>query len=184
MDKLIHAHSLPHGKETLQVFLPLGTLPAGNSIQECGMEDKFEHRRQRLIELIQEKFLRKRGAQAEAARVIGCSDNYLSRLLTEHPKHRKNIAEDFQEKIEVAFNLEKGWLDKPMGYPVTSVPIETLTPTYPPRVTKVYQVINERTRMLNELDVMLPALSDKNLKTVYDTAVVMFESASIQTAAG
>lgn len=184
MDKLIHANSLPHGKETLQVFLPLGTLPTGNSIQEWGMQDKFEHRRQRLIELLEEKFQRKRGAQAEAARVIGCSDNYLSRLLTEQTKHRKNIAEDFQEKIEEAFKLEKGWLDKPMGYPVTNVPIESFTPTYPPKVTKVYQVVDERTKILSELDVMLPALSDKNLKTLYETAIVMYESTSIQAAAG
>jgi hypothetical protein len=184
MDKLIHAYSLPHGKETWQVFLPSGTLPKGNSVQELVMPDKFEHRRQRLIELLEEKFQRRRGAQAEAARVIGCSDNYLSRLLTEQTKHRKNIAEDFKEKIEEAFKLEKGWLDKPLGYPVTHAPMETWPPTYPPRIAKVYQVMDERTEMLSELDIMLPALSNKNLKILYEMATVMYQNAPIQTAAG
>lgn len=85
------------------------------------MDDIKEHRRQRLKELLHYTYGGAHGAQVIAAERIGCEKAYLTRILSEPEKsgHRK-IGEDFQHKIETAFNLPAGWLDQPLGTPVTS----------------------------------------------------------------
>jgi hypothetical protein len=83
------------------------------------MDAKREHRRQRLLELLQMTYKGVRGGQADAAARIDCDPNYLSRLLSEPGRNgHKNIGEETQDRIEAAFNLVPGWLDLPLGTPV------------------------------------------------------------------
>ena len=91
------------------------------------MDAKREHRRQRLLELLQMTYQGVRGGRADAAARIGCDPNYLSRLLSEPGRNgHKNIGEETQDKIEDAFNLVPGWLDLPLGTPLLCKKINTL----------------------------------------------------------
>lgn len=90
-----------------------------NKAYHVNMDDIKEHRRQRLKELLQFTYGGAHGAQVLAAERIGCEKAYLTRILSEPEKagHRK-IGEDFQHRIETAFDLPIGWLDQPFGTPV------------------------------------------------------------------
>jgi len=119
MKKLLHAVSLPVGNLFLQAKLPDGHLPGGNPCRESGMDEKKEHRRRRLLELLEVTYGMERGRIRRAAERIDCDRNYLSRLLsTPDSSGHKNMGEDFQDKIEKAFDLAPGWLDMPLGTPI------------------------------------------------------------------
>lgn len=98
------------------------------------MNDKKEHRRLRLIELLQMTYKGARGHQTQAAMRIGCDQNYLSRLLSPPDrKGHKNIGEEYQDRIEDGFNLQPGWLDMPLGTPIISRQSKAAIPaTYGP----------------------------------------------------
>ncbi len=82
--------------------------------QHWGMDSlmqRFEHRRQRLIELLQAVEYEKRYWFAAA---IGQNDTYLSRLLYEpHRKGRKNLGDQLVAAISEKFRLPPGWFDMP-----------------------------------------------------------------------
>lgn len=70
--------------------------------------DKYERRRQRLIELLN---TRCDGVAANMARKIGRSPSYVIRMLYPEGKPgKKRIAEDMKDVIETAFGIP-GWLD-------------------------------------------------------------------------
>lgn len=71
--------------------------------------DKYEARRQRLRQLIDEKCA---GVSSSFARQIGRDASYVTRMLYPEGKAgRKRIADDMMEIIETAFDLPRGWLD-------------------------------------------------------------------------
>ncbi len=71
--------------------------------------DKYERRRQRLIELRDTKC---GGNAAELARRIERDASYVTRMLyPEGKRGKKRIADEMIEVIEVAFGLPQGWLD-------------------------------------------------------------------------
>ena len=71
--------------------------------------DKYEARRQRLRQLIDERC---DGVSAAFAKQIGRDASYVTRMLNPEGKSgRKRIADDMIEIIETAFNLPHGWLD-------------------------------------------------------------------------
>jgi hypothetical protein len=78
--------------------------------------DKYERRRQRVLELIKLRF---EGRQARFAEAIGRDANYVSRMLYMPGKAgKKRIAEDMRDTIERACHLTPGWLDMDPGTPV------------------------------------------------------------------
>lgn len=78
--------------------------------------DKYERRRQRVLELIKLRF---DGLQARFAEAISRDANYVSRMLYPPTKPgRKRIAEDMRDTIERACHLTPGWLDMDPGTPV------------------------------------------------------------------
>ena len=71
--------------------------------------DKYEARRQRLRQLIDERCA---GVSASFAKQIGRDASYVTRMLYPEGKAgRKRIADDMMEVIETAFGLPRGWLD-------------------------------------------------------------------------
>ncbi len=71
--------------------------------------DKYERRRQRLIEL---RNTQCGGSAAELSRRINREPSYVSRMLYEEGKAgKKRIADDMMEIIETAFHLPRGWMD-------------------------------------------------------------------------
>lgn len=71
--------------------------------------DKYEKRRQRLIQIRDEIC---GGKAADVARKIEREPSYVSRMLYEAGKNgKKRIADDMVEIIETAFNLPRGWMD-------------------------------------------------------------------------
>lgn len=71
--------------------------------------DKYEARRCRLQQLIQEQA---DGSQSRFADMIGSSPSYVSRMLYPEGKaNKKRIADDMIERIEVKLNLGRGWFD-------------------------------------------------------------------------
>lgn len=71
--------------------------------------DKYEARRQRLRQLIDERCA---GVSAAFAKQIGRDASYVTRMLYPEGKSgRKRIADDMIEIIETAFDLPRGWLD-------------------------------------------------------------------------
>lgn len=68
------------------------------------MDDLYETRRKRLLALKQ-RF----NTQAALADAIGCSANYISRLLKDPPD--KHIGEAFARRVEEQIGLDRGWLD-------------------------------------------------------------------------
>ncbi|WP_028715520.1 LexA family protein [Pantoea ananatis] len=71
--------------------------------------DKYEKRRQRLIQ-IRDEFCG--GKAVEVARKIEREPSYVSRMLYEDGKKgKKRIADDMVEVIEKAFSLPRGWMD-------------------------------------------------------------------------
>lgn len=80
---------------------------------------KREHRRTRLIELLDALYGGVRGSRSEAAKRIGCELSYLSRILGNRTgTENRGMGEDFRVKIEEAFGLVHGWLDMPVGTPI------------------------------------------------------------------
>lgn len=133
------------------------------------MDAKREHRRQRLLELLQMTYQGVRGGHADAAARIDCEPSYLSRLLSEPGRNgHKNIGEDYQDKIEAAFDLVPGWLDLPIGTPLLrrgmkppalewdnnlSPPTQAMEPMPAPVVLET-----RRRRPLSELEVAINQL--------------------------
>jgi len=71
--------------------------------------DKYEKRRQRLIQIRDEMC---GGKAVDVARKIEREPSYVSRMLYEPGKNgRKRIADDMVEIIETAFKLPRGWMD-------------------------------------------------------------------------
>lgn len=71
--------------------------------------DKYEKRRQRLIQIRDEMC---GGKAVEVARKIEREPSYVSRMLYDKGKKgRKRIADDMVEIIEKAFSLPRGWMD-------------------------------------------------------------------------
>lgn len=71
--------------------------------------DKYEHRRQRLIDLLDDPSFGSKGKQAELSRRTGIDASYISRLLyPEGKKGRKRMAEDTIEVLEKGCGLPKG----------------------------------------------------------------------------
>lgn len=92
--------------------------------------DKYEHRRQRLIEL-RDKFCD--GRISALAEKLGRSSSYVSRMLYQegHP-HKKRIGDDMLDIIASAFGVSKAWIDgdheldnnvRELGIPLNTVPI-------------------------------------------------------------
>ena len=101
------------------------------------MDYKKEHRRRRLLELLELYYHGVRGHQSRAAERIEVDRNYLTRVLSSPEKSgHKNIGEDLQDRIEAAYNLPPGWLDLPLGTPIMEAnntsqhKIQAPTPTY------------------------------------------------------
>lgn len=81
--------------------------------------DKYERRRQNLIELMHQHC---NGKAARLAEKIEVSASYASRMLYEPEKAgAKRIGEDMVERIETAFALPRGVLDEPTG-PLEAIP--------------------------------------------------------------
>lgn len=81
--------------------------------------DKYEHRRQRLIELLAHPSYAGRGAQAKLSKDSGIDASYISRLLYPEGKSgKKRMAEDTVEAFERGCGLPKGWFDLPLGTPL------------------------------------------------------------------
>ncbi|MDJ0087677.1 S24 family peptidase [Pantoea allii] len=71
--------------------------------------DKYEKRRQRLIQIRDEMC---GGKAVDVARKIEREPSYVSRMLYEPGKNgKKRIADDMVEIIETAFKLPRGWMD-------------------------------------------------------------------------
>lgn len=71
--------------------------------------DKYERRRQRLVEL---RDTRCHESAAELARKIERDPSYVARMLyAEGKPGKKRIADDMMELIEKAFTLPRGWMD-------------------------------------------------------------------------
>ena len=76
--------------------------------------DVQTHRKARLRELIQARF---GGVIARFAEAIDRNESYVSRMLYPSDKSgSKPIADKIMLVMEEALNLERAWLDKPMGY--------------------------------------------------------------------
>jgi hypothetical protein len=75
--------------------------------------DKFEHRRLKLIALMNEQC---NGNKAELAKKLKCSDSYAARMLYPEGKAgKKRIGEDWADRIAEAFNLDRSALELPMA---------------------------------------------------------------------
>lgn len=86
---------------------------------ETQLMDKYERRRQRLIEL---RDTHCGGSAADLARKIERDPSYVTRMLYQEGKPgKKRIADDMIEVIESAFNLTRGWLD---GVEASSTTVE------------------------------------------------------------
>ncbi len=89
--------------------IPPGYLPSGNAAGILLSMDKYERRRQRLIELRDTEC---HGSAAALARKIEREPSYVTRMLYPEGKDgKKRIADDMMEVIENAFALPRGWLD-------------------------------------------------------------------------
>lgn len=75
--------------------------------------DKFEHRRLKLQELMTEQC---NGNKADLAKVLGCSDSYVARMLYPEGKAgKKRIGEDWADRIAIVFKLDRSALELPMA---------------------------------------------------------------------
>ena len=73
--------------------------------------DKFEHRRLKLISLMDEHC---NGKPAELAQRLKSSDSYVLRMLYPEGKEgRKRIGEQWADKIALEFNIERSLLELP-----------------------------------------------------------------------
>lgn len=76
---------------------------------------KFEHRRQRLLELLDTPPFAGRGGQAKLAKIAGKDSSYVSRLTWEATrKGSKKMGEELVEAIEDGCDI-KGWFDADTG---------------------------------------------------------------------
>lgn len=81
--------------------------------------DKYEYRRQRLIEL---KDTACNGKTSELADKLGRSASYVSRMLYEEDNpHRKRIGDDMLDIIAEAFGVTKSWLDGEDSQTLTTI---------------------------------------------------------------
>ena len=106
---LVNAASREHYPQAIP---PLRPSPENSKM------DKYEARRQRLRQLIDEKC---EGVSSAFAKQIGRDASYVTRMLyPDGKKGRKRIADDMMEIIETAFDLPRGWLDgieRTVSYP-------------------------------------------------------------------
>ena len=79
--------------------------------------ESYEIRRQRLLQLS-----RQYSTVTEFAAVIQEPVNYVYRMLQDHPKGRKNCGDPKARKIELIFDLQRGWLDRLEGGGVKKAP--------------------------------------------------------------
>lgn len=79
----------------------------GNDCSNRAMDVKAI-RRSRLRKLIAERF---HGINAQLASKIERQPDYVSRLLTEKPRHRRDLGEKLAREIERKVGLPSGWLD-------------------------------------------------------------------------
>ena len=95
-----------------QVFnlsIPTGYLLTGIDRAIIPMMDKYEIRRQKVMELIENRC---GGVHAKFAEKIDRSPSYVGRMLYEEGKKgKKNISDTLIDVIEEKFNLTRGWLD-------------------------------------------------------------------------
>lgn len=80
--------------------------------------DIWDTRRERLRELIKERF---DGNQSALAERLSREANYISRLLTDK-KHRKRMTEILARKIEKIVELPEFWLDQAHNQAATAPP--------------------------------------------------------------
>lgn len=119
LPKLLHLEMVPTGNTSGQAIpFPRGHLPWGMPPKQWGMNRDlsriFEHRRQRLIELLAAIECRYKEWFAAAANLP--SGGYLTRLLYEEgAKGKKNIGDRTAQDIQGAFRLPPGWFDMPIG---------------------------------------------------------------------
>jgi hypothetical protein len=144
----------------MQVVYPQTIYLAVTTCENDEMDEKKEHRRKRLLELLEMTYGSTRGSRSKAANRIGCDKNYLSRALSEPCRAgHKNIGEDFKEKIELGFGLQSGWLDLPLGTPTNNS--STIKQTHPEahkatesdETTKSYQIA-KTLKLLQSMDAM------------------------------
>lgn len=99
--------------------IPTGHLPGGKRALTIQPMDKFELRRLRTQELIDSRLFN--GVHAAFATAIGKEPSYVSRMLYVPPKKGfKRIAEEMRTHIEASCGIAPGWLDMPLGTPVTA----------------------------------------------------------------
>lgn len=95
--------------------IPAGYLPEGVREHILFKMDKYERRRQRLIEL---RDTRCNQSAADLARKIERDPSYIARMLyAEGKPGKKRIADDMMELIEEAFALQRGWMDSTRNDP-------------------------------------------------------------------
>lgn len=125
------------------------------------MNEKREHRRLRLIELLQMTYNGARGYQTKAATRIGCDQNYLSRLLSPPDRSgHKNIGEEYRDRIEAGFELQPGWLDMPLGTEVIPRNTKTLAAS---------KYVIENTQPHPAAREPMPATKDQDLENAIET---------------
>jgi len=82
-------------------------------------KNEYEHRRQRLNELLVSGLFAGKAPQASLAKVCGLDASYISRLLYPDGKTGKKVmGEMTMRNLEIALNLPRGWFDLPLGSPV------------------------------------------------------------------
>jgi hypothetical protein len=75
--------------------------------------DKYEYRRLRLIELMNEQC---NGKPAELAKKLECADSYAARMLYPTGKPgKKRIGEDWADRICKVFNLDRSAMELPIA---------------------------------------------------------------------
>src|SRR5574340_161187 len=105
-----------HYPRVCNMSIPVGHLPADKLQPTISGMDKYEHRRQRLGELLTIPPYAGRGGQARLSAKTGVDASYISRLLYEPGKPgAKRLAEDTIEAIEKGAGLPKGWFDMQVG---------------------------------------------------------------------
>lgn len=135
--------------------IPLGYLPESNDWLILQNMDKFERRRQRLIELLDTEC---GGVSAVLARRIGKDPSYVTRMLYPEGKPgKKRIADDMMEEIETAFPLPRGWMDR---LDASSQNISNVDPA--PNRTKDVPVISWVTagKWAEVIDIYSPGVAD------------------------
>lgn len=72
-------------------------------------QEVIEVRRENLRTLVRDKY---EGNRAALARAASIQQNQINLILTDNPKHRRNIGESLARRIEAALSLPSLWMDQ------------------------------------------------------------------------